>query len=99
MMQKHVGTNKKILTYCNMTVLRVHNVAVRKVNTMITAKPFEPFYKLLLRSHLVISSRFIQNQESCRKESVLQGSIPKTLAMVKHRRSHRQLQLSRNKVN
>lgn len=82
-----------------MTVLRAHNVAMREVNTMITAKPLEPFYKLLSRSDLAISFRLIQNQESGRKESVLQESIPKTAAMVKHRRGHRQLQLSRNKVN
>lgn len=82
-----------------MTVLRAHNVAMREVKTMITAKPLEPFYKLLSRSNLAISFRLIQNQESCRKESVLQESIPKMPAMVQHRRGHRQLQLSRNKVN
>lgn len=73
-----------------MTVLRAHHVAMREVNT-ITAKLLEPFYKLLSRANLVISFRLIQNQESCRKESVLQESIPKTLAMVKHRRGHRLL--------
>lgn len=82
-----------------MTVLKAHNVAMREVNTMITAKLFEPFYKLLSRSHPGISFRLIQKQESCRKESVLPQSIPKMLAMVKHRRGHRQLQLSRKKVN
>lgn len=82
-----------------MTVLSAHNVAMREGNTMITAKLFKPFYKLLSSANLVISFRLIQNQESCRKASVLQESIPKTLAMAKHRRGHRQLQLSRNKVN
>lgn len=71
----------------NMIVLGGHNVAIREVSYMI-AELFKAFCKVVSRPHVVISFKFIQNQETWRKETVLQDSTPKKLTIKRQKRSH-----------